>query len=159
DFHYREVSMKQFILAVVLSGFTLAAATLAQDTARYSEGGITFDYPKGWKVTTEKPGGVVSVTVQNDEGTQAIVQVHQATADPKAVRSEMENVFRKVFEGKLVKGSEKAVKRKIAGSEREGAAMDFEVAKDVPIHFEFFAFPLAAKKPVVCVVFQHGEFD
>jgi len=149
--------MKRFLLAVLLGGCTLAAA-LAQD-ARYSENGITFDYPKGWKVKTEKPGGIVSVTVQNDNGTQAIVQVHPADADPKKVRSEVEKVFRKAFEGKLVKGSEKAVKRKMAGKEREGAAMDFEVAKDVPIHFEFFAFPLAAKKPVVCVVFQHGGFD
>jgi hypothetical protein len=151
--------MRQFILAAVMSGFTLAAPALAQDTKRYAEGGITFDYPKGWKATTENPGGVVSVTVQNDKGTQAIIQIHQATADPKVVRSEMEKVFRKVFDGKLVKGSEKAAKRKIAGSERQGVAMDFEVAKDVPIHFEFFAFPLAAKKPVVCIVLQYGEFD
>jgi hypothetical protein len=71
----------------------------------------------------------------------------------------MEKVFRKAFEGKLVAGSEKAAKRKIVGHEREGIAMDFEVAKDVVIHFEFFAFPLAPKKPVLCVVFQHGEFD
>jgi hypothetical protein len=151
--------MKRFLLAVILGSFAFALAALAQDTTRYSENGITFDYPKGWKATTENPGGVVSVTVQNDKGTQAIVQIHAADADPKKVRSEVEKVFRKVFDGKLVKGSEKAVKRKIAGSEREGAAMDFEVAKDVPIHFEFFAFPLAVKKPVVCVVFQHAEFD
>src|SRR3954471_12915684 len=84
-FHYWEASMKRFLLAVLLGGCTLAAA-LAQD-ARYSENGITFDYPKGWKVKTEKPGGIVSVTVQNDNGTQAIVQVHPADADPKKVRS------------------------------------------------------------------------
>ena len=149
--------MRPFLLAVVLGSFALAA--LAQDATRFSEGGITFDYPKGWKVKTEKPGGVVSATVQNDKGTQALVQVHPSSADPKTVRSVMEKVFRKAFEGKLVPDSEKAVKRKIAGREREGAAMDFEVAKGVAIHFDIFAFPLPAKKQVVCAVFQHAAFD
>ncbi|HVS37615.1 MAG TPA: LamG domain-containing protein [Gemmataceae bacterium] len=127
--------------------------------ARYAANGVTFDYPKAWMVMADKPGGVVSVAVQNDKGTQALVQVHPADADPKAVRSQLESVMRKAFEGKLVAGSEKAAKRKIAGADREGAGMDFEAAKDVPIHFEFFAFPLAAKKPVVVVVFQNGSFD
>jgi hypothetical protein len=149
--------MRQFFLAVLL--ISLAAPAPAQDATRYSEGGITFDYPKGWKVNTEKAGGVVSITAQNGKGTQAIVQIHRTDANPKAVCSLMEKVFRKAFEGKLVPGSEKAVKRKIAGREQEGVAMDFEVAKDLAIHFEFFAFPLAAKKPVMRVVFQHGEFD
>lgn len=149
--------MKRFLLVVLLGIFPLSVA-LAQD-ARYAANGITFDYPKGWKVMTEKPGGIVSITVQNDRGTQAIVQIHPADTDPKKARSEVEKVFRKAFEGKLVRGSEKAVRKKIAGSVRDGATLDFEVAKDVPLHFEFFAFPLAAKRPVVCMVFQYGDFD
>jgi predicted Zn finger-like uncharacterized protein len=129
------------------------------DAARYSANGIIFDYPKEWKVKTETPAGVVSITVANDKGTQALVQLHQADADPKAVRTQLETGFRKAFEGKLVAGSEKAVKRKIAGGDRDGGAMDFEVAKGVAIHFELFAFPLGPKKPVACVVFQHAAFD
>lgn len=151
--------MRRLLFAVLLGGFALAGATPAQDAARYSESGLAFDYPKEWKAKTDKAGGILTVTVLNDKGTQALVQVHPADADPKAVRSLMETTFRKVFEGKLVAGSEKAVKRKVAGAEREGAAMDFEVAKGVAIHFEFFAFPLGAKKPVVCLVFQHAGFD
>jgi hypothetical protein len=127
--------------------------------ARYAADGITFDYPKEWTVKAEKPGGMVSITVQNDKGTQVLIQIHPNDANPKSVRSQMESVFRKAFEGKLVPGSEKAVKRKLASTERDGMGMDFEVAKDVVIHFDFFAFPLAAKSPVVCVVFQHGVFD
>jgi Concanavalin A-like lectin/glucanases superfamily/tRNA_anti-like len=127
--------------------------------ARYAADGITFDYPKHWTVNAEKPGGMVSLTVQNDKGTQVLIQLHPNGADPKSVRTQMESVFRKAFEGKLVPGSEKAVKRKLAGAERDGMGMDFELAKDVVIHFDFFAFPLAAKSPVVCIAFQHGIFD
>jgi hypothetical protein len=137
----------------------LVGVALAQDASRFSEKGVTFDYPKGWKVKSEAAAGVQTVNVQNDKGTQAIVQVHPAGADPKAVRAAMEQVFRDAFKGKLVAGSEKAAKRKIAGGEREGAAVDFEVAKGVAIHFQFFAFSLADKKPVVCVVFQNAAFD
>jgi hypothetical protein len=132
---------------------------LAPDATRYRANGISFDYPKGWTVKDEKPGGAVSVSVQNDKGTQAMVQVHPGGADVKVVRAQREAVFRKVFEGNLVAGSEKAVQRKIAGAEREGVAMDLEVARGVAIHFEFFAFGLGPKKPVVCAAFQHGGFD
>jgi hypothetical protein len=151
--------MRESLLAMVLGGFAWAGTAPAQEAARYSENGISFDYPKGWMVKTEKPGGVVSVTVQNDKGTQAIIQIHPAGADPKMVRSQLETVFRKAFEGKLVPGSEKAARRQIAGRDRDGLSLDFEVAQGVAIHFEFFAFPLAPNKPVVCAVFQHGGFD
>src|SRR5205085_9012524 len=103
--------MRVFLLAAALGGLAWAGAVLAQDATRYSEGGITFDYPKGWKVKREKPGGIVSITAQNDKGTQALVQIHPTDADPKAVRSLTEKVFRKAFEGKLVPGSEKGTKR------------------------------------------------
>jgi hypothetical protein len=132
---------------------------LPPGAARYSDNGITFAYPKEWKVATEKADGVVTVIVQKDKGTQAIVQLHPAEADPKGVRTQLETAFRKAFEGKLVAGSEKAPKRKIAGAEREGVAMDFEVAKGVAIHLEVFAFSLGPKKPIVCIVFQHSAFD
>lgn len=150
--------MRQVAFIVVLAGFAWAGSTPAQESARYSENGVTFDYPKGWKAKAEKPGGAPAVAVQNDKGTTALLQLHPAGADPKAVRALMDKSFRKAFEGKLVPGSEKAVKRKLAGGEREGVAMDFEVAKGVAIHFEIFAFALPSKK-VVCAVFQHGGFD
>jgi hypothetical protein len=126
--------------------------------ARYNANGITFDHPKGWKIMTEKIF-VTSITVQNDKGTQALLQVHPPNADAKKALTLLETTFRKAFEGKVVKGSEKTVKRKIRGAEREGGSMDFEVAKDVAINFQFFSFSLGAKKPVVCVVFQHAGFD
>ena len=51
-----KMKMVLFLLAVLLVSRALAAPASAQDATRYSEGGITFDYPKGWKVKTEKPG-------------------------------------------------------------------------------------------------------
>lgn len=151
--------MRILLLAVIVAMVALVGTGLAQDAARFSEQGIAFDYPKGWKAKTEKPGGVLTVTVQNDKGTQAIVQLHAGGTDAKAVRDLMDKSFRKAFEGKLVKGSEKTVKRKLVGAEQEGVAMDFEVAKGVAIHFEIFAFALPSKKQVVCAVFQHAAFD
>lgn len=129
------------------------------DAARYTGSGATFDYTRGWKLTTDKAGPIATITVQNDAGTQAMVQIHPPGADPKTVRSTMEGVFRKGFEGKAVAGSDKAVNRKFGATERAGQAVAFEVAKDVAINFEFYAFPLGEREPVVCVVFQHAAFD
>ncbi len=41
---------------MLLSCFILAGPALAQDTFRFSAEGITFDYPKDWKVKTVKTG-------------------------------------------------------------------------------------------------------
>src|SRR5262245_38531419 len=119
--------MRTLLLAVAVAGAVLVGTALAQDAARFSGEGIAFDYPKGWKAKAEKARGVTAVTVRNDKGTQVLLQLHPGGTDPKVVRDLMDKSFRKAFEGKLVKGSEKAAKRKIAGGEREGVAMDFEV--------------------------------
>jgi hypothetical protein len=154
--------MNKLILLVCLGCILVVNIVVADEKPkenRYNANGVAFDYPKGWKVVEDKRSGVATVTVQNDKGTQAILQVHPADADPKAVRTSMETTMKKAFEGKLVPGSEKAAKRKVAGTEFEGVGMDFQLAKDVAIHFEFYATSLAPKKPVVCAVFQNAAFD
>lgn len=137
----------------------LVSTAWAQDAGKFKEGGISFDYPKDWKLKTEKPGGIVSATAQNAKGTQVVVQAHSPGTDAKGIARVMGDTFKKAFEGKMVPNSEKAVKRKFASGEQEGTEMAFEVAKGVAIQMEIFAFPLGKDKPVVCAIFQHAAFD
>jgi hypothetical protein len=148
-----------FMVSLVVSTVSADDAKPPADVAHYSGNGIAFDYPKSWKLKDHKIGGIANVFVQNDQGTQVILQVHPADSDPKKTGKLLEDSMRKAFEGKLVPGSEKAAKRKIAGVEREGLGMDFEVLKDIAIHFEFASFRIDDKKPVVCMVFQNSAFD
>jgi hypothetical protein len=149
--------MRTLLLAmtVVSAAALTAEPAFAQDKTRFAEQGVVFDYPKDWKVKTTKTTDGASINATNGKGTQMLIGLHPADIDPKALRELMDKTFRKQFEGKLVKGSEKSVKRKLAGSVQEGIAMDYEVSTGVVSTFELFAFPLPSKKRVVFVLFGH----
>jgi hypothetical protein len=145
------------LLLTLTFALILAPGLAADDkeTATYEGHGLTFRHPKDWKATVEQKGGILTINVQQDKGPQAMIQVYPALVTSKQVLGQMDKAFRKAFEGKLVKDSDKAVKRKLAGAEREGLAMAFDVAKGVTVNFEVFAFETPSKKRTLAVVFQH----
>jgi hypothetical protein len=142
-------------MTIVATVTVAAEPALAQDKARYAEEGVVFDHPKDWTFKTSTKSDITNISGGNTKATQVLIQLHLTGIDPKALRDLMDMTFRKQYEGKLVKGSEKVVKRKLAGSEREGVAMSYEVAKGVTTNFELYAFTLPSKKRVMFVLFGH----
>jgi hypothetical protein len=138
----------------------LSSSLTAQEVAKFEQGGIRFDYPKGWKVDSPpKQSNLILATISNPAGSQVTLQIHPLNADPKKIVEQTEKSFRKTFAGKLVPGSDKGVKQHVMGSEREGKALDFEVAKGFPMHFELFAFRIADKKPIVGLTLNYLKTD
>lgn len=147
--------MNALLLAVTLAS---GLAADDKDTMRYDDHGIVFNYPKDWKVEIDKKKDV-TVTVAKDKGTQVRIQIFGAEVEPKAELDQMDKTYRKSFEGKLVKGSDKAVKRKLAGEEREGLTLAFEIMKDVTFNVEVFAFAAPSKKKTLAVIFHTSSLD
>jgi hypothetical protein len=151
--------MNSLLCAVIVgSAVAVGVEPLDQETTKYDDHGITFRYPKTWKATADQKG-VTTITVQKDRGTQAMLQIYPAAATPTQILDQMDKTFRKLFEGKLVKGSDQPLKRKLAGEDRDGITMAFEVAKGVTVSVEVFAFVPASKKQTIGVVFQYNSVD
>jgi hypothetical protein len=151
--------MSALILTLVLASTFPAGASFAdapdKETATYEDNGVSFRYPKDWKVRAEPAKkGPLTIFAEKDGNTHAMIQIYPPEATPKLILDEMDKAFRKAFEGKLVKGSDKAAKRKLVGEERTGLAMDFEVAAGVIFTVEVLAFELPSKKNTLAVIFQ-----
>jgi hypothetical protein len=126
-----------------------------QEAARFADHGVVFDYPKGWKIVTKINKDIATVSVSDAaRGTMADVQIHPAGVDPKGLRDLMDKSFQDGFGGggKVIKGSVKSVKRRLAGSVQDGAASSYDLGKGVVMNLEIYAFPLPSKKKVVCVI-------
>jgi hypothetical protein len=129
---------------------------------RYAEHGIAFNYPPELKITTRPDRGFVTITAETAKGTLALIQVYTVEADPKDILTEMDKSLRKQFaaiKGELVKGSDKPVKRKVAGSEREGIGLEFMLGKDVSFKIEVYAFQAPSKKKVFAVILQQSSLE
>jgi uncharacterized protein (TIGR03067 family) len=124
-----------------------------KEKKRYADKGIIFEYPKSWELKVQGTE-VVTVSVTNEISTDATFQVHPAGTDPKALRDVTDKNFRMSTKIKLVKGSEKTVKRKFAGNIEEGISTEYETGAFVQ-RIEIFAFALPSKKGVLCVILGH----
>ena|ERR1051326_7970745 len=141
---------------IVLSSAIFAGADPVIDTAHYSENGITFDYPKDWKIKTDKgTKGLVTITATSDSGSTAMLQVYSLPVEPDDILKQVYAAVRKSFEASLVKDSEKEVKRKIAGTELTGKSMEIDVIKGTTsLKQEMYAFKAPSKNRVIFVMFQ-----
>jgi hypothetical protein len=150
------------LLSALLFGLIVVLTTncgYAADDKTYDDNGVTFTYPKDWTVKPDPKPGVTSINIGNNKGAMALVQVYAPEIDPKMITGELDKTFRKVFEGKLVKDTDKPIKRKLLGEEREGMAMEFKIADNISTKLEFYAFPSPSKKHTICVTLQSSSGD
>ncbi len=145
--------MNALLLAVALASGLYGQPDSKADEKepRYSGSGITFTYPQGWKVKAEDQKGLSAITVSRDPVTFAMIQVYGPGVQPKLIEDATAKGFRKALGDKLVKGSDKAVARKVLGADRKGQAMEFQVAKEARVRVEVFAFAAPSRKKVVAI--------
>jgi hypothetical protein len=154
--------MKTFLSALV---FAVVAGmgtnrAFAADDEKYDDNGVTFTYPKDWKLTVDPKKGVTTIKVENKKGALAMVQVYAPDTDPKLISTEVEKSLRKIFEGKIVKETDKPSKRKLLGEERDGQTLEIKVGVgDVTSKMEFYAFKAPSKKATICVTLQSASID
>jgi hypothetical protein len=139
---------------LVLGSAFFPAADPAEEKGHYADHGITFDYPKDWKLNTQDKKTTFIITAQTEMGSMAMVQVVPNIPDADDFLKEVYDVVKKQFEGKVVKDSEKSVKRKISGTEQTGKSMEIEPAPGASIKQEMYAFKAPSKKFVIFVMLQ-----
>jgi len=128
----------------------------AQDTLHFTHSGISFDYPKDWKVASSVNYGIVTITVKHPGGAQAVLQLHPPGSNAVGVRIQQERSLQQANEGKLDDDSNQAVKRSFSAGIQEGTILVFKSDGEERIHFEVYAFTLTGKKRHVCLaIFQH----
>jgi hypothetical protein len=139
---------------LVLGSAILPAADPVAEKGHYADHGVTFDYPKDWKLNTQDKKTTFIITAQTEQGSMAMVQVVPNIPDADDFLKQVYDVVKKQFEGKVVKDSEKSVKRKISGTELTGKSLEIEPAPGASIKQEMYAFKAPSKKFVVFVMLQ-----
>jgi hypothetical protein len=147
------------LLTAVLGGLLAVLATNAvhADDAKFDDKGVTFTYPKDWTVKADSKKDLVTITAVNNKGTTVTITMNSPEVDPKLISGELDKTFKKIFEGKVVKDSDKPVKRKLMGAEREGQALEIEIVKGVTSKLEYFAFK--GSKNTISVTLQTTSID
>ena len=135
--------MKTF-LSALLFGLLAALATnavQAQDM-KFDESGITFNHPKEWKVKakTSDKKDLTTITAENGKGTTLTITLNDPSIDPKMISDELGKTFKKIFETKIVPGSDKPMKRKLLGTERDGQMLEILILQGVTSTLEYYAF-------------------
>jgi hypothetical protein len=76
----------------------------APETVKYADNGISFEYPKDWKLSRQKQGAVTMLIMQNDKGTGVIIQLLPGAVETTFPRGE--NWGWKVLKKEVKKGEE-----------------------------------------------------
>jgi hypothetical protein len=108
-------------------GEKLEAVLVPREFLRFEEHGISFNYPRDQKVTTETEEGVVSVTVEGVASPLVIVQAYPPLVSVAEVRKLATAEFIKEFKanGGRFAHAGKPVQRSIGGVNRAGTVLEF----------------------------------
>jgi hypothetical protein len=132
--------------------FLLTAQVPAQDLVRYVRHGVSFSYPKEWKVSAETRFGVTTISVGQAAGSQIALQLHPAGTNPVAARIQLDRALHQAHEGKVVEALEIAPKWKFSVGEVEGTAFGVKGEDERVTYHELFALHLPTKTRQACVV-------
>lgn len=150
------------VFSTLLFSLILAAATTcvhAADDATYDRHGITFTYPRDWTVKTEEKDGSTRITAKNISGSNVVITLYVPERDPKMLQDDMAREYRKAFDGKIVKDSDKPTKKKLLGGEREGQTIQIELLKDASEKLDYYVFSTPSKKNTISVILNTFSSD
>src|SRR5579872_6682994 len=131
------------LLSALLFGLFAAVATnavRAADDAKFDNHGLTFNHPKDWTVKADAKRDATTITADNGKGSSVMITLQGSEVDPKTLTDIQVKAYKKAFEGKVVKDSEKPIKRKVLGSEREGHSLEVKLFEGVTMKLEHYAF-------------------
>lgn len=149
------------LLSALLCGVVAAAApnAIRADDATFDQYGITFTHPKDWTVKADDKGAFKIVTAQTGKGTTVVLMLHAPEIEPKVLADGLDKQYKKVFEGKIVPGSDKPVKRKLLGAERDGGGMEIKIVEGTTGKLEYYAFQTPSKKNTISVILNTYTSD
>ena len=154
-----QVSPDQPFTITTASGEKLQAVLKRKEILRFTAPEISFNYPREMKVSAERSAGLLSVSVEATESPLAIVQVYSVPTTPAEIRKSLVDELTTRFKNekaKFLPGNGRAVKRKIAGAERDGQALELMLAS-LKMRSEVYTFTKG--KAVVAVVLQAAADD
>jgi hypothetical protein len=153
--------MKTLLTALVAGlAVALAAAGARADDAKFDKHGVTFTHPKdGWTIKDESKNDVTTITAANDKGSTVTITLNAPAVEPKTISDQLDQTYKKIFEGKIVANSDKAAKRKLLGEERQGKTMEIKIAEGVTTTVEYYVFQTPSKKNTIGVIFTTNSFD
>ena len=153
--------MKAFCgtLFVILFAVTSVDTVRAADDEKFDDFGITFTHSSDWTISVENKDGNKTITATSKSGTTVALVLLDPDVDPKTTQEVFQQSYKKAFEGKLVKDSEKPVKRKILGAEREGSTMAAKPAEKFEVKLDFYTFRTPSKKNILSVVLMTNSLE
>lgn len=130
-----------------------------KEILRFADHGVSFNYPRLMKVSSEKQSGVVTITAESAASPLVLVQVYPAPSTETEVRASLVENFRDQFKSRkaeFLEGSGGAVRRAIRGVARQGQALEFLLGGQ-RMRTEIYAFPKDGR--VVALILQHDLED
>src|SRR5689334_4227049 len=115
--------MRTFPWFAALSLLTFLPPAAGQGTGRFSQFGVSFDYPKEWKVTTAARYGVSVVTLKSASGIEVNLHLHPSGTNPIGARIQLERELQQAHEGKLIEPTDEVPRFKFSVGEQEGMAL------------------------------------
>ena len=152
-----DVPLGQPFTLTLPNGDKVEAVLRRKPGIEFSGSGISFTYPSDMRVQTERESGFDTFTVQGADSPLAIIQVYRAPIEDLALLKTLVGTMRQEYRktgARIIPGTDRAVKRKVAGAERTGKGFDVKVSGSL-FTLEIYAVRVNGRS--VSITLQHDQ--